>query len=176
MNPKIISAGIRNVYFLLAIGLVFSEVASSQITDGSRRSEQEPAEHSTGRGPAAMQRALLDKYCVGCHNQKTRTAGLALDKLDTANLAPNAEIWEKVVQKLRTNSMPPAGLPRPDKASYTSLTSWLESGLDRAAAANPNPGRPLVHRLNRNEYTNAIRDLLDLEIDGRSLLPADDSS
>ncbi|HYL39180.1 MAG TPA: DUF1592 domain-containing protein [Bryobacteraceae bacterium] len=121
------------------------------------------------------QRALLNKYCVSCHNQKAMTAGLALDQLDPANVASHAEVWEKVVQKLRTGAMPPAGLPRPDKPVYASLTTWLESALDRAAAAKPNPGRVPAHRLNRNEYTNAVRDLLGLEIDGRSLLPADDS-
>ncbi|HEX6898055.1 MAG TPA: DUF1592 domain-containing protein, partial [Bryobacteraceae bacterium] len=136
---------------------------------------QHPERLHTDVNPASQQRALLSKYCITCHNQKTLTAGLALDQLDPGNVAPQEEIWEKVVQKLRTGAMPPAGLPRPDKATYASLTSWLESSLDRAAAAKPNPGRVPAHRLNRNEYTNAVRDLLGLQIDGRSLLPADDS-
>ena len=98
-----------------------------------------------------------------------------LDKLDVGKVSEEPEVWEKVVRKLRTGAMPPAGLPRPDKATNDSLAAYLETALDSAAAANPNPGRPAVHRLNRAEYTNAIRDLLALDIDGGSLLPADDS-
>src|SRR5262249_39655197 len=105
-----------------------------------------------------------------------KTAGLMLDHADVRNVSGNAEVWEKVVRKLRTGAMPPAGLPRPDKATYGSLATYLETELDRHASANPNPGRPAtVHRLNRAEYTNAIRDLLGIEIDGRALLPPDDS-
>ena len=119
-------------------------------------------------------RALLDRYCVGCHNQEQQTAGLELDSIDIAEVGDNAEVWEKVVEKLRTKEMPPFGSARPDEAAYAALRSWLEGALDSAAAASPNPGRPAVHRLNRTEYANVIRDLLRLEIDSRSLLPADD--
>ena len=99
-----------------------------------------------------------------------------LDKLDVEKVNEDAQVWEKVIRKLRTGAMPPAGMPRPDKAAYDSLASYLETALDSAAAAKPNPGPPVaVHRLNRAEYTNAIRDLLALEIDGESLLPADES-
>jgi hypothetical protein len=125
--------------------------------------------------PAASQRALLDRYCITCHNEKLKTAGLMLDKLDVEHVSASAELWEKVVRKLRTGAMPPAGMPRPDKADYESLANSLETTLDRAAAAKPNPGRPVIHRLNRAEYTNAIRDLLAVDIDGESLLPSDDS-
>jgi mono/diheme cytochrome c family protein len=124
------------------------------------------------------QRALLKRYCVTCHNEKLRTAGLMLDKADVSNVSQDAEVWEKVVRKLRAEAMPPPGMPRPDKAGYDSLATYLETELDRAAAANPNPGRPAVHRLNRAEYANAIRDLLSIDteaIDVTSLLPADDS-
>ena len=124
---------------------------------------------------ASPQRALLDKYCVTCHNQKLLTAGLALDKADVTNVPAGAQVWEKVVRKLGTRAMPPLGMPRPDKPAYDGFASWLENELDRAAAAKPNPGRAGVHRLNQFEYTNAVRDLLALEIDGRSLLPSDES-
>jgi cytochrome c5 len=125
---------------------------------------------------ASPQRALLDKYCVTCHNQKLLTAGLALDKADVTNVPAGAQVWEKVVRKLGTRAMPPLGMPRPDKPTYDAFASWLENELDRAAAARPNPGRVGVRRLNQFEYTNAVRDLLGLEIDGRALLPSDESS
>ncbi len=126
--------------------------------------------------PAAKPyRALLDQYCVTCHNARAKTAGLMLDESDLSNLPAGAEVWEKVIRKLRGDAMPPPGLPRPDKAARDGFVSWLETSLDRAAAAHPDPGRTAVHRLNRAEYANAIRDLLALEIDGASLLPPDDS-
>jgi hypothetical protein len=138
---------------------------------------------AAGRPPAAPQnspdatssRALLDRYCVSCHNDRLKTAGLALNTVNPANLAEHAEIWEKVVRKLRSGTMPPIGRPRPEPAAVTSLIKSLETGLDRAAAARPNPGRAPLHRLNRTEYANAIRDMLALDIDVRSLLPADDT-
>jgi mono/diheme cytochrome c family protein len=124
---------------------------------------------------ASPQRALLNRYCVTCHNERLKTADLMLDRADVENVSAAAPLWEKVVRKLRTASMPPAGAPRPDPASYDSLASYLETELDRAAAADPNPGRPAVHRLNRVEYANAIRDLLAVKIDGAALLPVDDA-
>jgi hypothetical protein len=127
------------------------------------------------RVSAATERALLDTYCVTCHNEKAKTAGLMLDTIDVEHLTTNAETWEKVIRKLRTGAMPPLGVKRPDDATLTGLAEWLEDGLDRAAAASPHPGRPIVHRLNRTEYTNAIRDLLALEVDGQSLLPTDNA-
>ncbi len=121
---------------------------------------------------ASEQRAVLDRYCVVCHNEQLLTAGLALDRMDVEQVSQGAPVWEKVLRKLRGRAMPPAGMPRPDEATYDSLANYLEAELD---GATPNPGRPVLHRLNRAEYTNAIRDLLALEIDGASLLPADDS-
>ncbi|MSO20869.1 MAG: DUF1592 domain-containing protein [Acidobacteria bacterium] len=122
-------------------------------------------------------RALLDRYCVTCHNEKLNTAGLVLNQMDVDDAPVAAPVWEKVIRKLRARSMPPAGLPRPDESSYESLAGHLETALDRAASATPNPGRTAaVHRLNRSEYVNVIRDLLALDIDGVTLLPADDSS
>ncbi|MEE8461719.1 MAG: DUF1592 domain-containing protein [Acidobacteriota bacterium] len=120
-------------------------------------------------------RAVLDQYCVTCHNQRARTAELLLDQADVEKIGQEPEVWEKVVKKLRSGTMPPAGMPRPDQATYDSLATYLETALDRAAAAHPNPGRPVLHRLNRIEYTHAVRDLLALDIDGMTLLPADDS-
>ena len=128
--------------------------------------------------PASLRRqgsALLDRYCVTCHNARLQTAGLALDTVDLGDVAGGAEVWEKVVRELRTGAMPPPGRPRPDPATRTAFVSWLETGLDDAAAADPDPGRPAIHRLNRTEYVNAVRDLLGLEIDSRSLLPGDNA-
>src|SRR5580700_8110110 len=122
------------------------------------------------------QRALINQYCVTCHNEKAKTAGLMLDKLDLGNVGPHAETWEKVVRKLRVGAMPPQGMPRPDRATMDSLAASIETSLDRAAAAAPNPGRPVLHRLNRTEYANAIRDLLALDVDPSAMLPTDDAS
>src|SRR5262245_4717490 len=103
-------------------------------------------------------RAVVDKFCVGCHNARLKTAGLALDDLDVDRVSANGAIWEKVSQRLRSRSMPPAGRPRPDGDTYDGLAAYFEDALDRAAEAAPNPGRPAIHRLNRVEYANAIRD------------------
>ena len=91
-------------------------------------------------------RAVIDKYCVTCHNERLKTAGLTLDKADIDHPGPNAEVWEKVLRKLREKEMPPAGRPRPDAAAYTAMSAFLEKALDDAASANPNPGRVPVHR------------------------------
>jgi hypothetical protein len=120
-------------------------------------------------------RALINQYCVTCHNGKTKVGGLALDTAGLDNIPANADIWEKVIRKVRVGMMPPQGLPGPDAPTREALVSFLQTTLDRAAAAHPNPGRPLVHRLNRAEYANAIRDLLALDVDSASLLPPDDS-
>lgn len=125
--------------------------------------------------PAAARRALLDRYCVTCHNERLRTGGLALDTVDVEDIPGNAEVWERVIRKLRAGLMPPAGRRRPDKATGDAFVASLESVIDRAAAAAPNPGWKGVHRLNRAEYANAIRDLLALEIDVEALLPADEA-
>jgi hypothetical protein len=124
----------------------------------------------------AQDRALVDRYCAACHNEKTRSGGFAIDQLDLAHPGENAAAWEKVVRKIRAGMMPPSGMPRPDRSTLDAFTSKLEAALDAAAAAKPNPGTTGVHRLNRTEYANTIRDLLNLEIDPTTLLPADDSS
>jgi hypothetical protein len=124
----------------------------------------------------AAQTALLDKYCVSCHNDKLRTGGLSLQAANLNDVPKNAETWEKVIRKLHVGAMPPQGLPRPDKPALDNLVAFLEDSLDRAAAAQPNPGRATMHRLNRAEYANSIRDLLAVDIDATALLPPDDES
>ena len=135
---------------------------------------QEPSSHPPP-APSAH-RALLNRYCVTCHNERLKTAELLLDKMDVDNVSKEPQVWEKVVRKLRTETMPPLGAPRPDKPTVGSFLTYLEAELDRVATEKPNPGRPVVHRLNRAEYTNAIRDLLAVDSDGQSLLPAEESS
>jgi hypothetical protein len=125
---------------------------------------------------AQQERALLDKYCVTCHSDKLRTGGLTLETASLTDVPKGAETWEKVIRKLRVGAMPPQGMPRPDKAALDGLASFLETSLDRASAAKSNPGHATMHRLNRAEYANAIRDLLGLEIDATALLPPDDES
>ena len=111
-----------------------------------------------------------------CHNQRAKTANLTFDTMDLAHLAGDAEVWEKVVRKLRGGMMPPPGVPRPDQAAVDGFVSWLERSLDEAAAANPNPGRVALHRLNRAEYAAAIEELLALRIDASAFLPQDDEA
>ena len=126
--------------------------------------------------PASPERALLNRYCVVCHNTQLKTGGLMLDQMDLSNVSEHAVLWEKVVLKLRTGSMPPVRLPRPEKASVERFLSSLEESLDGAVAARPQVGRPVLHRLNRYEYGNAIRDLLALDVDVMALLPPDNSA
>ena len=123
---------------------------------------------------AASERALLDQYCVPCHNQRLKTGGLMLDQFDLAHIQDHAEIAEKVVRKLRAGMMPPSGLPRPDARVQESMVTFLEKELDRDAVVNLTP--PGMHRLNRTEYTNAIRDVLGLQVDATKFLPPDDST
>src|SRR5438046_697358 len=126
------------------------------------------------------QRALLNQYCVGCHNQRAKAAGqeaarkLTLDDLDVAKIGEHAEAWEMVVRKMRAGMMPPANARRPDKATYNGFITWLETELDRGAQPYMPP--PGLHRLNRTEYANVVRDLLDLDIDPAQYLPSDDST
>src|SRR5262249_41856589 len=119
-------------------------------------------------------RPVLDKYCVTCHNQRLKTAGLTLDTIDAANIPAAADTWEKVIRKLRAGSMPPPSSPRPDQATYDGLVAHLESTLARAPLEHPNPGRTdAFHRRTGRESRNAVRDLLGLEVDVSSLVPAD---
>jgi mono/diheme cytochrome c family protein len=135
-----------------------------------------PPAASRPASTAVPERAVVDRYCVGCHNARAKAGNLNLQGLDTAHPADNAETWEKVVRKLRNGLMPPTGAARPDEATYHTFLTTLQTALDQAAAADPNPGRTeTVHRLNRIEYVNAVRDLLGVEM-AEDLLPADDSS
>ena len=129
------------------------------------------------RPQAAPQQALLNQYCVTCHNDKLKTGGLVLDNVKVENVSQNVDVWEKVLHKVTSRYMPPPGVPRPDEKAYQSLMSYLETSLDQVSAAKPNPGRTAaLRRLNRTEYKNAIRDLLGLDVDVAQLLPSDNSS
>ena len=158
---------------LLVAIMAVSALAALAPPAAAQAPEAESAE--TAAAPDEY-RAVLDRYCVTCHSDRLNTANLSLESLDVAHVAAGAETWEKVIRKLRAREMPPPRRPRPDDGTYVRFVDWIESELDRAAAANVNPGTETINRLNRTEYTNAIRDLLALEIDGRELLPADDQS
>jgi len=122
-------------------------------------------------------RSLVNKYCVSCHNQKLKTANLMLDAADAVHVSNSAETWEKVIVKLRSRSMPPPGIPRPDNATYDAAATWLESEIDRAAAMHVNPGRTAsLHRLNRTEYANSVRDLIAVDVDAQAMLPPDEQA
>ncbi len=123
-----------------------------------------------------QQWAVIDSYCTDCHNLEDFSGGFAFDLLAPDAIHEDAELWEEVVRKLRGGMMPPPGEPRPDASALDSLVAGLELALDETAAANPNPGAPVLHRMNRAEYANAVRDLLDLSLDTSGLFPADDSS
>src|SRR5947207_12035393 len=128
------------------------------------------------QGQTAARPALLNQYCITCHNDRLKTGGLALDALDFEHVGANAAVWEKVVRKIRTGMMPPSGARRPDRHELDAFASDLETRLDRAAAPDAGLDTPALHRLNRTEYGNAIRDLLALDIDAAALLPSDASS
>ena len=160
----------------MARALVPASLLALSLISASRQPAFAQSESRGINGPIPAERRFLDQYCVGCHNQRLKTAGLMLDRIDIARVGENAETWEKVVRKVRAGMMPPAGMPRPQRKLMNELAAALEDRLDRYAAANPQPGSVGLHRLNRVEYANAIRDLLALEIDVTSLLPADDAS
>src|SRR5579863_1102799 len=129
--------------------------------------------------PAAVtdpNRALVNRYCVGCHNQRLKTANLELDVIDITHPEKNALIWERAIRKLRGGMMPPPGAAKPPLAEVNALATYLEDSLDKASAANFNPGSVRIHRLNRGEYANAVRELFGIEVDGAALLPTDDIS
>jgi len=156
---------------LIRVGML---VMSAGLALGQNSGGLSQPQNSGSTTPAS--RALIDRYCVTCHNEKLKTAGLMLDRMDPAHVERDTEAWEKVVRKLRAGMMPPQGLPRPSAGEYEAVTVGLENELDRAAAAKPKLGTPSTHRLNRTEYANVIRELLALDIDAASYLPADDTS
>ena len=142
-----------------------------------------PAQNSAGVAVVAHNSAAdqysawqtFKLYCTSCHIGPRAPAGLNLQALDLGNLDRNGATWEKLLRKLRNREMPPAGMPRPDEATYRTLVKFIETERDRAAQLKPNPGHPTLHRLNRTEYANAVRDLLAIEVDVAEMLPADDT-
>ena len=160
-----------SVFVLVLIGAAAVALTSVQIS-----ARQAPS-ISPSTAAAVATQAVLEKYCIGCHNQRLRTGGLALDSLDATQPQAKSDVWERVASKLRAGSMPPPGRPRPDAATADAVAGWLETEIDRAWVANPNPGRTnAVHRLNRMQYNNAIRDLFALDLDVKTLLPGDDTA
>ena len=155
---------------LLCAGIIFVVAAVPAMTGG-----QQPVA-TPAPATASAQAAFVKQYCVGCHNERTKSGGLALEKLDPGNVDGHAETWEKVVRRLRTGMMPPDGAPKPSPAARETFTSGVEAVLDRAGTLRLDPGAPALHRLNRTEYANVIRDLLALDVDVSALLPPDDSA
>jgi mono/diheme cytochrome c family protein len=160
----------------LALTLLFCvqvETSAQQVAGQQTTARSTP---STPAGAASEHRRLLDRYCVTCHSERLKTANLSLDQFDVSKPGLEPEVWEKVVRKVHTGTMPPPNMPQPSKEDRGALLTWLETELDAASATRPNPGRTeTLRRLNRTEYQNAIRDLLALDIDAASLLPPDDS-
>src|SRR4029453_2888952 len=162
----------------IALCLVGSTAALSTV----RASGEQTLARQSAEGAAAARspRSVIGTYCVTCHNQRLKTGGLALDTVDVTRPASDADVWERVIAKLRAGSMPPAGRPRPDAATYKAVASWLETEIDRAWAAAPAPVRVnAVHRLNRAEYNNAVRDLFAFDpqsFDVKPLLPGDETA
>ncbi len=140
------------------------------------KAQQGATERGSASGPGNPNQALIDRYCVTCHNQRLKTANLALDTLALAHPEQDAVVWERAIRKLRAGMMPPPGAPRPAVADAQALAAYLETTLDKAGAANPNPGSVRIHRLNRAEYQNAMRDLFGIDVDVSTLLPNDDIS
>src|SRR5438874_7723558 len=169
----------RHIYMLNALSVSFTgSVATFLLASGfllTLDAQQPPA--SPPPAPAAAHKTFVTRYCASCHNDRLKRGGLTLDAAVSQDIGQTPEVWEKVVRKVRARQMPPIGLPRPDEAAYNAEIATLETALDRAAAASPNPGRTAtLRRLTRTEYQNAIRDLLALDIDVASLLPPDESS
>ena len=153
----------------LAFSLTAALVVLTVVPGGAQAPVTAPA------AAAAQKPALLNQYCITCHNQRLKTAGLLLDTFDLEHVGKDAASWEKVVLKIRTGMMPPAGARRPERAALDTFAADLEARLDRSAPAGLNLDAPALHRLNRTEYANAIRDLLALDIDVATLLPTDSS-
>ena len=158
-NPE--GGHLRTVVFSLSMAALLATSAASQTTAPMN---------------VAAQETLVKQYCAGCHNDRLKSGGFSFAKLDLAHVDQHAEQAEKVITKLRSGMMPPAGLPRPDRTVLNNFAASMEYSIDLAATKSPNPGRPALHRLNRSEYANSVRDLLNLTIDAEGMLPADDMS
>jgi mono/diheme cytochrome c family protein len=171
---------VRSVLSGLSVTVVALAMSALPHAQSAERQSGRPAAARPTADDATRYAAVLKQYCAGCHNARLATAatssGVVFDTVDLHNLPANAAMWERVVRKLRAGAMPPSGVPHPDGPTQQALLTWLEQRLD-AGAATPNPGRPVLHRLNRTEYRNAVRDLLALDIgDVSALLPPDDSA
>ena len=149
---------------------------AAQAATLSLSAAQGTGSHPSGGSLAPDDQALVKRYCVSCHSDRLKTGSLTLESVSGEPVGSAPAVWEKVVRKIRSGAMPPAGRPRPEKAVKDAFAGRLEAALDENAAARPNPGRTGVHRLNRAEYANAIRDLLSLDTDVSALLPADDAA
>jgi mono/diheme cytochrome c family protein len=177
MANRLVAIGCVVVLLLAVTAPAPTAAGQTAATSGAQTAA---AAQPTSSTPTSAQRALVDRYCVGCHNQRGKAAGqeparkLTLDDADIAHVGDHAETWERVVRKMRAGMMPPAGARRPDKAVYDAFITWLEGELDRNAAPYAPP--PGLHRLNRTEYSNVIRDVLNLDVDAASYLPSDDST
>ena len=164
---------IRNL--LLICSLVLCATAWTTTGGWSTGARLDAAASEWQRGPSSPQRTFLEQHCLTCHNDRARTAGLSLSNLDVNDVGRDAEVWEKVLHKVRTGQMPPASRPQPEPAASHAMTSWLASSLDLAVASHRRPTPVGVHRLNRTEYRNAIRDLLALTVDTKTLLLPDEA-
>ncbi|HVZ19544.1 MAG TPA: DUF1592 domain-containing protein [Vicinamibacterales bacterium] len=163
----------RRTFWLGVISLWISSAAWSV----THAAPLQGTPQSTPPAPSvSAEQQTINRYCVTCHNDRLKTSGLSLQSVDLAHAASNPELWEKVQRKIEARAMPPLGARRPDEATYRALQTSIETKLDAEAAAHPNPGAPILHRLNRAEYANAVHDLLDLDVDVTSLLPPDDSA
>ena len=167
---------------LSAKWLTASTILGMLLLSNIGRTQTPPSQQNAQVASSAAASGMVKQYCVGCHSAALKTGGVVLDPATLDQPANNAETWERAIKQLRAKSMPPVPMPRPDAATYERVASYLETALDRAAAAKPNPGDlPNLHRLTRTEYSNAIRDLLALdnlpkEMDYTLLLPADNAS
>ena len=164
-----LNATLRTVAILVGLALVLS--LSWSVAERRQAAAEATPSKSAAASTVPFQR-LIDRYCISCHNEEMNTASFRLDNVDLAHVSENGEIWEKVIHKLRTEEMPPIDRPQPSKGARKALLSHLATTLDAVAIKDPDPGRPAVHRLNRSEYANAIRDLLALEIDSHEFLPS----
>ena len=176
MNKKAV-ASCTAVAGLIAVSAVFVYGQAANAPKPASASAGAPVQKAslTTTTPESASRTLR-QYCITCHNDKTRIANFSMEKLDLASAADHPEEWEKVIRKLRAGVMPPPGMPRPPLPAYEGLRDYLETEIDRKAASHPNPGSVVLHRLNRTEYANVVRDLLDLDIDVTTMLPPDDSA
>src|SRR5215813_13717080 len=135
-----------------------------------------PVQSAPQASAADAQLATIRQYCVGCHNDRAKTGGVSFEGLTAASIGQHAELFEKAVRKLRGRVMPPPGAKQPEAAAIDSLVAWLENSLDRAAGQAHMPDQVVLHRLNRKEYANAVRDLVAVDVNADEILPADDTA